>query len=427
MLKKSAKRNSLASSSLAWLQARAQKLIEQVVTGTAKQAYVATVFAVYYTEAYDREDIKRSHVKAGMVHHDGRDGPDFMAALHTTRAELTQSYLDMVMHVRSDFLRKSSRIGQTLEVEMTACKDLPPQFNNDGKGFEEDTAPDGTVLLRPHRGPAAVHQQRALYMDAPERLQEQLLQEQQLRDKAISKLEKAYKYVENELAAAGRIADAVKNHADATVMDILGSRDCLADDLRAFIHVHSSSKQKRDPAVNKLPKLDVTQAKAGERCLILAAYDCINKPVQLRLPSKDLAPPPPPVLATVLHAEATPLRTVHARSTKPRALLTNPAWVDTIRTRLILNDAAYDFVATDAVLDAADAVHAVGVFVRRLELQVDRRTSDVNHWVYRFVAANAGIVLAIMAVQGQLTGDVVVTGPNGCLLRRDESLFLRLS
>ena len=136
MLKKSAKRNSLASSSLAWLQARAQKLIEQVVTGTGKQAWihnVATVFAstpVYYTEAYDREDIKRSHVKAGMVHHDGRDGPDFMAALHTTRAELTQSYLDMVMHVRSDFLRKSSRFGQTLEVEMTACKDLPPQFNN---------------------------------------------------------------------------------------------------------------------------------------------------------------------------------------------------------------------------------------------------------------------------------------------------------
>jgi hypothetical protein len=114
MLKKSAKRNSLASSSLAWLQARAQKLIEQVVTGTAKQAYVATVFAVYYTEAYDREDIKRSHVNAGMVHHDGRDGPDFMAALHTTRAELTQSYLDMVMHVRSDFLRKSSRIGETI-------------------------------------------------------------------------------------------------------------------------------------------------------------------------------------------------------------------------------------------------------------------------------------------------------------------------
>ena len=97
-------------STIPWLQSRVRDLLDTELTGvpSAWKLNVAKVFSslpYYYRAAYDTKDVVRGHVLAGMVHNDGRDGNDFKACLHTTKAKVTKQYEDMCYSVRDEHLR----------------------------------------------------------------------------------------------------------------------------------------------------------------------------------------------------------------------------------------------------------------------------------------------------------------------------------
>ena len=228
------------------------------------------------------------------------------------------------MGMRSEHLRYAATLGggEVPDSELDKCASHPVH-NNGGIGFPLDRNKDGTPVLRNHQMLESVPKHRAMYLNAPVRVEAKQLEEEKLLQRRQQKLDEDYKNAETILSAALEVYTKAAPHKNdlSTAVDVMNEFKVLQ--LKQFIHARSlPTVSSRGAEFNHLNKLSPAAAKAGENCLLLAAFHCLSKNVQLRLPSRILPTPPALQPAYVATSDGTSnLDAIIERSEQPSHFL----------------------------------------------------------------------------------------------------------